>query len=46
MVKAAFNKEKTLFTSRLDVNLRKAVVKCHLWSIVLCGVETWKVDKK
>jgi hypothetical protein len=32
MAKAAFNK-KTLFTSRLDLNLRKKLVKCYIWSI-------------
>jgi hypothetical protein len=28
MEKAAFSKEKTLFTSKLDSNLRKELVKC------------------
>ena len=28
MAKAAFNKKKTLFTSKLDLNLRKKLVKC------------------
>jgi len=32
--KAAFNK-KTLFTSKLDLNLRKKLVKCYIWSMVL-----------
>jgi hypothetical protein len=27
MVKSAFNKKKTLFTSKLDLNLRKKLVK-------------------
>jgi hypothetical protein len=49
MTKAAFNKKKTLFTSKLDLNLRKKLVKCYVWSIALCGAETWtlrKVDQK
>jgi hypothetical protein len=29
MVKAAFSKKKTLFTSTLDLNLRKKLVKCY-----------------
>jgi hypothetical protein len=33
MAKAAFNK-KTLFTSKLDLNLRKKLVKCYTWSVV------------
>jgi hypothetical protein len=41
MAKAAFNKKKTLFTSKLDLNLRKKLVKCHIWSIALYGAETW-----
>ena len=41
MAKAAFNKKKTLFTSKLDLNLRKKLVKCFIWSMVLYGAETW-----
>jgi hypothetical protein len=47
--KAAFNKKKTLFASKLDLNLRKKLVKCYIWSIALYGSETWtlrKVDQK
>jgi len=47
MAKAAFNK--TLSTSKLESNLRKKLVKCYIWSIALCGAETWtlqKVDQK
>jgi len=40
MAKAAFSK-KTLFTSTLDLNLRKKLVKCYIWSMALCGGETW-----
>jgi len=35
MAKAAFNKKKTLFTSKLDLNLRKKLVKCYIWSTAL-----------
>ena len=41
MAKAAFNKKKTLFTSKLDLNLRKKLVKCYIWSTALYGAETW-----
>jgi len=41
MEKAAFNKKKTLFPSPLDLNLRKKLVKCYIWSMVFCGAETW-----
>jgi hypothetical protein len=29
MAKAAFNRQKTLFTSKLDLNLRKKAVRCY-----------------
>ena len=41
MAKAAFNKNKNLFTSKLDLNLRKKLVKCYVWSMALYGAETW-----
>jgi hypothetical protein len=52
MAKAAFNKKKNLFTSKLDLNLRKKLVKRYIWSIycvALYGAEKWtlrKVDQK
>jgi hypothetical protein len=48
MAKAAFNK-KTIFTSKLDLELRKKLVKCYIWSIALCDAETLtlrKLDQK
>jgi hypothetical protein len=45
IAKAAFNRKKTLFTSKLDLNLRKKLVKCNIWSIALCGAETWTLRK-
>jgi len=30
MADAAFNKKKTLFTSKLDLNLRKKLIKCYI----------------
>ena len=41
MAKAAFNKKKTLFTSTLDLNLRKKLVKCYIWSMAFYGAEIW-----
>jgi len=49
MAKAALNKKRTLFTSTLDLELRKKLVKCYIWSIALYGAETWTlwaVDQK
>ena len=50
MAKAAFKKKKKkdLFTSKLDLNLRKKIVKCYIWSIAFYGAENWthrKMDK-
>ena len=41
MAKAAFNKKKNLFTSKLGLNLRKKLVKCYVWSMAMYGAETW-----
>ena len=49
MAKAAFNKKRTLFASTLDLELKKKIVKCYVWSIALYGAETWtlrSVDQK
>ena len=40
MAKAAFNKKRALFTSTLDLKLRKKIVKCYIWSLALYGAET------
>jgi hypothetical protein len=41
MEKAAFNKKRALFTSKMDLELTKKPVKCYIWSIALYGAETW-----
>jgi hypothetical protein len=45
VAKAAFKRNKTLFISKLDLNLRKKLVKCCIWSISLYGAETWTLRK-
>ena len=55
MEKAAFSKKKTLFTSKLDLNLRKKLIKCYIWSMACMVLKlghfgqqirnTWKVLK-
>ena len=45
IAQAALNRKKTLFTRILDLNLRKKLVKCYIWSTALCGAETWKLRK-
>ena len=49
MAKAAFSGKKTVFTRKLDLKLRKKLIKCYIWSIALHGAETLtlrKVDQK
>ena len=41
MAEAAFNKKRALLTGTLDLELRKKLVKCYIWSIALYGAETW-----
>jgi hypothetical protein len=46
MTKTALNRKKTLFTSKLDLNLKK---KCYVCGTALYGAEIWtlrKVDQK
>jgi hypothetical protein len=45
MVKAVFNKKKTLFTSKMYLNLWKKLVKCYIWSIAFYGAEKWTLRK-
>jgi len=49
MAKSAFNKKRALFTSTLDLKLRKKLLKCYIWNVALYGAETWTfraVDQK
>jgi hypothetical protein len=49
VAKTAFNKKRALFTRKMDLELRKKLVKWYVWSIGLFGAETWTlraVDQK
>ena len=49
LARAAFNKKKALFPSKLDLNLKKKLVKCYICSLAFYGAETWTLraaDKK
>jgi hypothetical protein len=39
MAKADFKTRELLFTSKLDLNLGKKLVKCCMWNTALCGAE-------
>ena len=34
MTETAFNKEKAVFTSKLDLNFRKKLIKYYIWNVV------------
>ena len=45
IAKTAFNRKKNIFTNKFDLNLRKKLVKCYVWSIALYSAETWILQK-
>jgi len=46
IAKATVNKKKkTVFASKLDLNLRKKLIKCCIWNIGLFGAENWRLQK-
>jgi hypothetical protein len=45
----AFNKKRALFSNKMDLEMRKKLVKCCIWSVALYGAEigtVWGVDQK
>ena len=47
--KEPFNRKMSLLTSKLNIDLKKKLVRCYVWSIALYGAETWtlrKLDRK
>jgi hypothetical protein len=45
MAKAAFNEKKVFFTSKLDLNLRKKLIKCCIWVIALMVLKFGHFEK-
>ena len=45
MAKEAFNRKRSIFCGPLDKELRKRLVKCLVWSVVLYGAETWTLRR-
>jgi len=45
MAKTAFSKKKTVFNNKLDLNVRKELVKCYIRSVALYGVKNWTLRK-
>ena len=49
MGKKAFMDKRKLFSSSLNLDLRKRIIKCFVWTVALHAAETWtltKADKK
>ena len=47
--KEAFNRKMSLLTSKLNIELKKKLVRCYVWSIALYGSEAWtprKLERK
>ena len=45
IAKEAFNRKMSLLTSKLNIELKKKLVMCCVWSIALYGSETWTLRK-
>ena len=41
IAKEAFSSKISHLTSKLNIDLKKKLVRCYVWSIALCGSETW-----
>jgi len=46
MAKAVFSMKKNFFTSKLDLNLRKKLIKCYIWNMAFYGAETWTLRQQ
>jgi hypothetical protein len=45
IAKEAFNRKMSLLTIKLNIELKKKLVKCYVWSIAYYGSETWTLRK-
>jgi len=45
MGKQAFGNKKRLPTDKIDLDLKKKIVKCTIWSLVLYGAESWTMTQ-
>jgi hypothetical protein len=43
--KEAFNRQMLLLTSKLNIELKKKLLRCYVWSIALYGSDTWTLRK-
>jgi hypothetical protein len=45
IAKEAFNRKISILTGKLNIELKKKLVRCNVWSIALYGSETWTLRK-
>jgi len=45
LAKVKFMKRKKTLTSKMNLDLRKWIVKCLVWSVVLYAAKTWTISK-
>ena len=45
MAKECFNGKRSIFCGPLEKELRKRLVKCFVWSVVLYGAENWTLRR-
>jgi len=45
IAKKAFMDKKRLFTSNMNLELKKRIMRCLIWSVALYAAETWTMTK-
>jgi len=43
--KSGTQQEEDCFHQQIGLKLRQKLVECYVWSITLCGAETWTLGK-
>src|SRR5215813_4188104 len=46
MAKEVFNNKKIILCGPMKKELRKRLIKCYVWSVLLYGCETWTLRSK
>jgi len=45
MAKKVFTEKKKIFTGKMNLELRKGIMKCLVWNVVLHAAETWTLTQ-
>ena len=46
LAKKAYKMKSRLLSSKMDIGLRKRLVKCYVWNVLLYGCEAWQMRQK